>query len=121
MIIMITTPAVGPLLEAGQPLPIDATPVRFASWMGGDRDGNPNVTAKVTANVARLGCWMATDLYLREIDALRFELSMSNCSADLTKACNAILKKRNIDNAGNFKSKTFEKVDSSGNGRAEDE
>lgn len=82
--------------------------------MGGDRDGNPNVTAKVTANVARLGCWMATDLYLREIDALRFELSMSNCSADLTKACNAILKKRNIDNAGNFKSKTFEKVDSSG-------
>jgi phosphoenolpyruvate carboxylase len=30
----------------GQPLPIDCTPLRFASWMGGDRDGNPNVTAK---------------------------------------------------------------------------
>ena len=30
----------------GRELPLDATPVKFASWMGGDRDGNPNVTAK---------------------------------------------------------------------------
>ena len=31
----------------GQELPLDSTPIRFASWMGGDRDGNPNVTNKV--------------------------------------------------------------------------
>lgn len=31
----------------GRELPLDATPVKFSSWMGGDRDGNPNVTAKV--------------------------------------------------------------------------
>jgi phosphoenolpyruvate carboxylase len=36
----------------GRDLPLAATPFRFSSWMGGDRDGNPNVTARV-------GGWMA--------------------------------------------------------------
>ena len=31
----------------GRNLPLNCTPIRFASWMGGDRDGNPNVTAQV--------------------------------------------------------------------------
>ncbi len=53
-----------------------AVPVRFAAWMGGDRDGNPNVTAEVTAAVLREARWMAADLYLRDLAALIPELSM---------------------------------------------
>ena len=62
------------------PLPVDIMPIRFASWMGGDRDGNPNVTAKVTERVVLLARWMAVDLYLRDVEALHAELSMNQCS-----------------------------------------
>ena len=72
------------LLDAsGKGLPIQATPVRVASWMGGDRDGNPNVTHEVTQEVFLLGRWMAADLYLRDIKALRAELSMWQASDEL--------------------------------------
>lgn len=65
------------LLEAtGLRLPLEAAPIRFASWMGGDRDGNPNVTAAVTREVLLLARWMSADLFLRDIDALASELSM---------------------------------------------
>src|SRR5262249_54196613 len=32
----------------GRPLPLDATPIRFGSWIGGDRDRNPNLAPQVT-------------------------------------------------------------------------
>ncbi|MFG1489395.1 phosphoenolpyruvate carboxylase, partial [Oceanospirillum sp. HFRX-1_2] len=67
----------------GRSLPLDCSPIRFASWMGGDRDGNPNVTAKVTQEVLLLARWMAADLYLRDIDQLLNELSMWQCNDDL--------------------------------------
>ncbi|HEY5716906.1 MAG TPA: phosphoenolpyruvate carboxylase, partial [Motiliproteus sp.] len=67
----------------GQRLPWHAAPIRFASWMGGDRDGNPNVTAKVTAEVLLLSRWMAADLLLKDVEKLRHELSMSRASDEL--------------------------------------
>ncbi len=70
----------------GEGLPLDVSPVRFGSWMGGDRDGNPNVTAETTRRVCALGRWIAADLYWREVDALRAELSLERCSDELRAA-----------------------------------
>lgn len=67
----------------GLHLPLNAAPIRFASWMGGDRDGNPNVTAAVTREVLLLARWMAADLYLRDVDHLAAELSMQQASPEL--------------------------------------
>ncbi|KAK9048512.1 hypothetical protein SSX86_032522 [Deinandra increscens subsp. villosa] len=78
-------------LHTGKPLPLTCTPIRFGSWMGGDRDGNPNVTAKVTRDVSLLSRWMAIDLYTREVDNLRFELSMNQCSSSLAHLAHDII------------------------------
>ncbi|KAG2442798.1 hypothetical protein HXX76_002877 [Chlamydomonas incerta] len=86
--------------HTGHDLPLQATPFRFGSWMGGDRDGNPNVTAKVTAHVTALARWMAADLYLREIDTLRFELSMNQCSAAVWKMARRIIAEGHTKRAG---------------------
>lgn len=65
----------------GLRLPLAAAPIRFASWMGGDRDGNPNVTARVTREVLLLARWMAADLYVRDVDQLAAELSMQQANS----------------------------------------
>ncbi len=69
--------------HCGERLPLDIAPVSFASWMGGDRDGNPNVTATVTREVLLLSRWQALHLYLGDINQLVEELSMTRCSAEL--------------------------------------
>jgi phosphoenolpyruvate carboxylase len=69
--------------HAGARLPLDVSPIRFGTWIGGDRDGNPNVTPEVTRQACLLARWMAADLYFREIDLLWAELSMTHCSAEL--------------------------------------
>lgn len=67
----------------GKALPADAAPLRFATWMGGDRDGNPNVTAKVTQEVLLRARWLAADLFLKNISRLVGVLSMSQASEEL--------------------------------------
>ena len=72
------------LLElTGRPLPVDAAPLRFGSWMGGDRDGNPNVTPEITEEVCLLSRWVAADRLEREVHALRDELSMIEAGREL--------------------------------------
>jgi len=70
---------------SGRELAEEAAPVTFASWMGGDRDGNPNVTAAVTEEVLLLGRWQAAALYLQDVEALVEELSMTRCSEELAR------------------------------------
>jgi phosphoenolpyruvate carboxylase len=51
--------------------------LRVASWIGGDRDGNPHVTHEVTARAVALQAQVAFEHYLREIHALGSELSLA--------------------------------------------
>ena len=69
--------------QYNEPLPLDIAPFRFYSWMGGDRDGNPNVTHDVTREVILLGRWKAADLYIRDLYDLGDELSMHEASKEL--------------------------------------
>lgn len=69
----------------GETLPIDLQPFTFYSWMGGDRDGNPNVTHKITREVLLLGRWMAAELYSRDVYSLGGDLSMSEANEALAK------------------------------------
>jgi len=72
--------------KLGQGLPLDACPIRFSSWMGGDRDGNPNVTAPVTQEVLLLARWQAAHLLARDIHELRADLSMNLANEHLMQA-----------------------------------
>lgn len=69
--------------ELGWRLPLDYAPFTFSSWMGGDRDGNPNVTAAITAEAILLAQWEAVDLLSGDFERLHMELSMVHCNAPL--------------------------------------
>lgn len=71
------------LRHLAQPLPLDSCPVRFDSWMGGDRDGNPAVTAEMTCKTVYMARWLAAELYYVELDSLLKDLSMQEASAEL--------------------------------------
>lgn len=75
-------------MATGRSLPLDASPLRFGSWMGGDRDGNPTVTPQVTHLACAVARWMAADLYEREIAALRAELSVTPATPELHARAN---------------------------------
>ena len=51
--------------------------VRFGSWIGGDRDGNPYVTPEVTREALRLAREMVLDHYVRTLEGLVERLSPS--------------------------------------------
>ena len=55
-----------------------AAPIlRPGSWIGGDRDGNPNVTADVVRRATGSAAFTALAHYLAELTELEQELSMS--------------------------------------------
>ena len=66
-------------------LPRNFNPIQFGSWMGGDRDGNPNVTAEVTKKVILFSRWQAAKLYEKELTQLIQDLSMETCSPAISR------------------------------------
>ncbi|MGE2737970.1 phosphoenolpyruvate carboxylase [Mycolicibacterium vaccae] len=56
---------------------LDDPILRPGSWIGGDRDGNPNVTADVVRLATGSAAYTAFEHYFRELAALEQELSMS--------------------------------------------
>ena len=78
------------LASLGGGLDPDCAPVRFGSWVGGDRDGNPNVTPATTVEVLAFQRQRALRILVEEIEGLSSELSVSlavrGVSAELTEA-----------------------------------
>ena len=65
-------------ISLGRALPIDFSPINFASWIGGDRDGNPNVTPDVTREVVLQQRLRAARLLLRDLNHLFADLALSS-------------------------------------------
>ena len=61
----------------GVELSPEATPLLLGSWIGGDRDGNPNVTAAITHEVLQLQHLAAIKIAINKIDDLLMALSSS--------------------------------------------
>jgi phosphoenolpyruvate carboxylase len=77
-----------PGLRAGHPW------FRLASWIGGDRDGNPNVTAAVTAETLHLHRGLAIENHRRTAQDLSRRLSVSASRAPLPASLQSWLAER---------------------------
>ena len=64
------------LASLGGGLDPDRSPIRFGSWVGGDRDGNPNVTPATTVEVLEFQRQRALRILVEEIEGLSSELSV---------------------------------------------
>jgi phosphoenolpyruvate carboxylase len=64
--------------------------LRMGSWIGGDRDGNPFVTADVMRGTLRLQSSRVLQFYLEELHALGAELSIAAHLADVSAELRAL-------------------------------
>ncbi len=63
---------------------------RMSHWMGGDRDGNPNVGAATLHEATQRQCEVALNHLLEELHALGAELSMSEARVGVSEAVLAL-------------------------------
>ncbi|KJJ94899.1 phosphoenolpyruvate carboxylase [Burkholderiaceae bacterium 26] len=73
----------------GEPAPLPPF-FQMGSWIGGDRDGNPFVTATTLRDAARKQASVILAWYLEEIHALGAELSMSTSLVDVSAELQAL-------------------------------
>ena len=62
----------------------------MGSWIGGDRDGNPFVTAEVMRGTLRLQSSRVMQFYLEELHVLGAELSIAAHLADVSEELRAL-------------------------------
>lgn len=70
--------------RVGVEVPVTARPLTFGSWIGGDRDGNPNITGDVTRDAMVLQVGHAIRTTIAAMDELRQMLSVSTRIAGAT-------------------------------------
>lgn len=71
---------------------------RMGSWIGGDRDGNPNVTAETLLMAIRLQAETALRHYLTEVHELGAELPVSDTLVGSTQALRDLADRSGDDN-----------------------
>jgi phosphoenolpyruvate carboxylase len=76
---------VNEIKNLGITLSLTARPLRFGTWIGGDRDGNPNITAAVTKSAILLQNAHFTRTLFSHLDELRQALSISTKLAGVSK------------------------------------
>lgn len=82
------------LSRLGVNLSPTSRPLTFGSWIGGDRDGNPNVTAKVTSDTLILQVGHAIRVSIEVLDEFRQAISVSTRISEVSQELIASL---NID------------------------
>jgi phosphoenolpyruvate carboxylase len=74
---------------------VEAVPIRFGTWVGGDRDGNPEVTADTTLQALALQHDRGLTLLIEAVERLSDELSMSSVlSAPSEELASSLLEDR---------------------------
>ena len=85
-------------------LPVTARPLNFGTWIGGDRDGNPNVTPEITEEAVVLQAGHAIRVTIAAMNRLRQMLSVSTRIAGATPELSASVEK-DLKNIPEFESR----------------
>ncbi len=67
--------------------------LKMGSWIGGDRDGNPFVTADVLRGTLQMQCERVLNFYLQELQKLYGELSLAVDLVDVTEELQALIER----------------------------
>lgn len=86
----------------GKAVDLEYAPITMASWMAGDRDGNPFVTAQLSEQAILNARLRAAELYLQDFKSLYLELSMNNANEALTQ--------EDVDNIGPYRHQLMQVV-----------